>query len=73
MEKQIFNVIERVLKLPTGTVKATDKIDDVPGWDSLAHVLIMGELEADLGIVISLDEAIGISTVAELLEKAGVK
>ena len=48
------------------------QIDEVEGWDSLAHVLIIGELETNLGISIPLDQAIEITTVEELFEKAGV-
>ena len=46
-------------------------IENVEGWDSLAHVLIIGEMENRLGISIPLEEAIEITTIGELFEKAG--
>ncbi len=72
MREKIIALIERVLELPQGTVNETSVIENVEGWDSLAHVLIIGELEAELGICIPLDEAVEIESVQELFEKAGV-
>lgn len=71
MRDRIIEVIERTLNLSKGTIDVDSRIEDVEGWDSLAHVLIIGELESELGVSIPLDEAIEIKTVAELLEKAG--
>lgn len=72
MREKIIAVIENTLNLPSGTLNENTKIEEVEGWDSLAHVLIIGELESSLGISIALDEAIEISSVKELFEKAGV-
>lgn len=47
-------------------------MEDLEQWDSLAHVMLIGELESRLGISIPLEEAIEITTAREILEKAGV-
>ncbi len=72
MRDKIIEMIEETLNLSKGSVSEDAKIEDVKGWDSLAHVLIIGNLESKFGISIPLDEAIEITTVKELLEKAGV-
>lgn len=72
MKQQIIEVIESVLMVPAGTINEETVADDIAEWDSLAHVLIIGELESRLGIVIPLDEAIEIESVKEIFEKAGV-
>ena len=72
MREKIITLIENTLNLDQGMISEDTRIEDVEGWDSLAHVLIIGELEAQLGISISLDEAIEITSVKELFEKAGV-
>lgn len=72
MREKITNLIEDILNLPSGTINEETTIEEVDGWDSLAHVLIIGELESQLGISIPLDEAIEITSVADLFEKAGV-
>ena len=59
--------------MPSGTITEETIIADVEQWDSLAHVMIIGELEEKLGVSIPLDEAIEITSMRELLEKAGLK
>lgn len=71
MQDKIIALIEELLKVPAGTVTIDTQIEDVEEWDSLMHVMIIGELEERLGVVISLDDAIELSSVRELLEKAG--
>lgn len=73
MREKILLLLEEVLELPEGTINEETKAEDVEAWDSLAHVMIIGELEERLGIVIPLEEAIEITSVGELLEKAGVR
>ena len=72
MREQIFNLMDNIMRLPSGTINENSVMEDIPEWDSLAHVLIIGELEEKLGIEIPLDEAVEITTVKEILEKAGV-
>ncbi len=72
MREKIIALIEETLELEPGTVTENSMIDEIEGWDSLAHVLIIGELENQLDISIPLDEAVEITSVKELFEKAGV-
>ncbi len=71
MQEKIIALMEEVLQVPEGTVTRDTRIEDVEQWDSLAQVMIIGELEERLGIVIPLEEAVEITSVRELLEKAG--
>jgi len=72
MREKIIALIEEILKVDPGTITEETLTEEVEEWDSLAHVLIIGELEEKLGIVIPLDEAVEITSVLELFEKAGV-
>ena len=72
MKEKIICLIEELLKVPAGTITEDTRIEDVEQWDSLAHVMIIGELEGRLGVSIPLEEAIELTGVRELLEKAGV-
>lgn len=71
MKDKIIALIEELLKVPAGTITEETKIQEVEEWDSLAHVMIIGELEEKLGVSIPLDEAVEIVDMKELLEKAG--
>lgn len=72
MKEKIIELITEILKVPEGVITQETRAEDVEQWDSLAHVMIIGELEEKLGIAIPLDEAVELSSVREILEKAGV-
>lgn len=72
MREQIIALIEEILKVPAGTITEDTQMEAVEEWDSLAHVMIIGELEEKLGISLPLDEAVEITSVKELFELAGV-
>lgn len=72
MKEKIIALIENALEVPAGTITEDTMIVDVEQWDSLAHVMIIGELEEKLGIVIPLEDAVELTGVRELLEKCGV-
>ncbi len=72
MKEKIISLIEEALEVPAGTITEDTMIADVEQWDSLAHVMIIGELEEKLGISISLEDAVDLTGVGELLEKCGV-
>lgn len=73
MKQQIIALVEELLKVPAGTITEDAMMDEVEEWDSLAHVMIIGELEERLGIEIPLDEAVEITGMKELLELAGAE
>ncbi len=67
MTEKILALIEEVLKVPNGTITVDTMAEDIEEWDSLAHVMLIGELEEKLGISIPLDEAIEIKGVTDIL------
>ena len=71
MKEKIIKLIEEVLKVPAGTITEDTMIEDVEQWDALAHVVIIGEREEELGVRIPLEEGIELKGMRELLEKAG--
>ncbi|MBQ7926855.1 MAG: acyl carrier protein [Lachnospiraceae bacterium] len=72
MRQKVIALIEEILNVAEGTVTEDTMIAQLEEWDSLAHVMIIGELEQRLGISIPLEEAIELSGVRELFEKAGI-
>lgn len=70
MKEKIIDLITEILRVPEGTVTENTRMEDLEEWDSLAQVLIIGELESQLGIVIPLEEAVEMTGVADILEKA---
>lgn len=72
MKEKIIELIASILQVPEGTITENTRAEEVEQWDSLAHVMIIGELEDKLGISIPLEEAADLAGVREILEKAGV-
>ena len=72
MKEKIIALIEEIFQVPAGTVTEQTTADDLEEWDSLAHVMLIDALSSELGISIPLDEAVELSSVAEIFEKAGL-
>ena len=71
LQEKIIALIVELLEVPEGTITPETRIEDVEEWDSLKHVEIIGELEERLGVCIPLDDAIELTSMPELFEKAG--
>ena len=50
MKEKIIALITEILQVPEGTVTETTLMEDLEVWDSVAQVMIIGELESRLGI-----------------------
>lgn len=67
MKEKIIALVEEILQVPAGTVTEETKMEDLEEWDSLAHVMIIGELDERLGISLPLDEAVEVTDMKTLL------
>lgn len=72
MREKIIALIEECLMVSPGTISEETLIEEIEEWDSLAQVLIIGEFDEKMGISISLEDAVEISSVKDLFEKTGV-
>ena len=73
MKNEIFELMAEILQVSEDMITEDTRMDDLEEWDSLTHVMLIGELETRLGISIPLDEAVEITSVKELLELCGVE
>ncbi len=69
MKEKIIALVTEILQVPEGVVCETTLIEDLEEWGSMEQVMIIGELESRLGIVISLDEAMEMTGVPDILAK----
>ncbi len=67
MKEKIIALITETLQVPEGTVTETTLMEDLEVWDSVAQVMIIGELESRLGISVPLEEAMEMTGVADIL------
>lgn len=68
METKIIKIIEDILRVPAGSVTKGTKMEEVEQWDSLMYVMIIGQMEKELGIQIPLDEVATLKSVQELID-----
>ncbi len=73
MKREIIKLLAEILQVSEDMITEETRMDDLEEWDSLTHVMLIGELETQLGISIPLDEAVEITGVKELLELCGVE
>ena len=68
MKEQIFEIIANVLGMDIKDVTEDLSMENTEKWDSLAHLMIVGEIEEKLKINIPLEKVIEISTIQDLLD-----
>ncbi|MDE6516242.1 MAG: acyl carrier protein [Acetatifactor sp.] len=69
MKEKIIAMITEILQVPEGTVTENTLMEDLEEWDSVAQVMIIGELESRLGISVPLDEAMEMTGVVDILAR----
>ena len=65
MKEKIKSIIAETLELETDVISDDSKVMDIPEWDSMMFVLILSELQEQLGITIPIDDALEIETVSD--------
>jgi acyl carrier protein len=70
MKEKIIEIITRTLGLNIGTITENTAISEVENWDSLMQLMILSELNDQLGIKIPIEDALEIKSVAEFIKFA---
>ena len=65
MDKRIVDVFVSVLGVSPGLVTPEATPESVPGWDSLAHLSIVSELERVFGVQLTMDEVLSVGCVGD--------
>lgn len=71
-EKALLELVAEILEIEVDEVALTDELDAV-GWDSLANISFIAEVDEATGVTIDADELANAKTVADLhaLTRAG--
>jgi len=64
--------LDGILGLRAGTLRGTEKLEELENWDSAALVGMIVLAESANSAEISIDEVVGCSTVGDLLRIAGI-
>lgn len=66
IEERLKTIILRVLRLDDFTFQDDTKAFQVPGWDSLSHMVIIAAVEKEYGIRLRNVEIIKMKSVGDL-------
>ena len=72
MPKTLFEIISRVMNIPTEKISDSSGPDSIPEWDSFNMFVLLAEIEKEFGINFSLEETLEIKTVGDFRKKSGV-
>ncbi len=75
IEDVVKKVFADLLDLSESVDWSSVKYQEVPGWDSVAHMAIVAELEDQLEIMFDIDDIIDMSSVPatiDIIKKYGV-
>ena len=64
--------LDEILGLRAGTIQGFEKLDELENWDSLALISFVAVAQSHSGVNISPQQIVNCSTVADLLQLAGV-
>jgi acyl carrier protein len=68
VEPRVIAVIADTFGVDPSTIGRATVADDVDGWDSLAHTVLMMRLQRVLGAEIDEATASGVETVGDLID-----
>lgn len=71
MTDKLDGVIAEALKIAPGEVRDDLAYGSIPSWDSLAHVSLMLQIEAEYDVEIDEDTMVELTTVGAIKEYVG--
>jgi len=74
-EKKLEEIVAKVLLVDKANINDKMSRKDMEEWDSMAHLMLVSEIESAFGIVMSDDDIMEIETFSDLkktLRKLGV-
>lgn len=67
----LLNLVGDIIEVDSSRIDLRVDRDDVPGWDSLAHLRIITAFEAQYGVRLSMEQIAEIRTVEQLSRTLG--
>lgn len=69
MEKKtkLFQIIAKIIEINVNSLESEMEINDIEGWDSMAHLQIIGEIEELFNVTIPIEEYFDMKTINDIL------
>ena len=69
MTKKLFEIVSRVMNIPTGEISESSGPISIPEWDSFNMYVLLDEIEKEFSIKFSLEETLEMKTVGDFKKK----
>jgi|HubBroStandDraft_4_1064222.scaffolds.fasta_scaffold303780_1 acyl carrier protein len=66
LEPSLEELLANTLSVPLPEISEQSSMDNTAGWDSLRHMMLMGELESCYRIRLSDNERIAATSIAQI-------
>jgi len=66
MTAKLKQLIADLFRCDVSDLTDTTGPGDIPGWDSLGHVMLMAEVQKQFGSHVPVEEAIDVESIADL-------
>jgi acyl carrier protein len=63
---ELMDLVGDIIEVDPSKIDLRRDRDDVPGWDSLAHLRLITAFEQQYGVRLSMDQIVEIRTVEQL-------
>ena len=65
--RELLNEIEESIDLPPGTLKGTERLEDIEGWDSLAVIMFIALVDEKMGLAVEGEKLVTAETLHDVL------
>ena len=71
-QEEFVREVEKLIRVPRGTLKTTDRMKDFAGWDSLAMIEFVALVDEQLGVEVPAEQVRKSERLSDLLALASL-
>jgi acyl carrier protein len=68
MDEKLIQIISTSFNIPASSVNDDLEYQSIPQWDSISHMLLISDIEANFNIVIDTEDVLNLSSVKKAKE-----
>lgn len=67
MEKEIIKIAALIFKVDKNILNLNTTRKEIGAWTSFAHIVLIGKLEENLGLVVPIEDVVKIKKISDFL------
>ncbi len=65
---RVVNIFSAVFNVDKSKIKLTDTMEDIESWDSIGHLQLIMNIEAEFGIKLNTEDVVQIDSVEKCID-----